>query len=76
MARYIKPVHKNLLSTQSNLTEGMNDRVKKYQQTLDEILQANNIACSFMDVKSLPLTITFKYKIESFTFKKSELTDI
>ena len=76
MARYIKPVHKNLLSTQSNLTEGMNDRVKKYQQTLDEILQANNIACSFMDVKSLPLTITFKYKIESFTFKKSALTDI
>ena len=76
MASYKKPIGENLLSTKTDLTEGMNDRVKKYQQTLDEILQANDVACSFMDVKCLPLSIIFKYKIESFTFKKSVLTEI
>lgn len=50
MAKYKKPIGENLLSTSSDLTAGMSDRVKKYQQTLDEILQANDVACSFMDV--------------------------
>lgn len=76
MAKYIKPLSQNIFTVNNKLLSATTEHSEQISRTLTRILESNQIKCTPKDIVCSPMSVVYKYKVESYDIKKSKLKSI
>ena len=76
MAKYIKPLSQNIFTVNNKLLSATTAHSEQIGKTLTKILESNQIKCTPKDIVCSPMSVVYKYKVESYDIKKSKLKSI
>ena len=76
MAKYLKPLSQNIFTVNNQLLSATTEHSEQIGKTLTKILESNQIKCTPKDIVCSPMSVVYKYKVESYDIKKSKLKGI
>lgn len=76
MAKYKKPLSESIFTVNTKMLSATTEHSEKIGITLTRILDSNGIKCSPKDIVVSPMSVVYKYKVESYNMKKSKLKSI
>ena len=76
MAKYLKPLSQNIFTVNNKLLSATTEHSEQIGKTLTKILESNQIKCTPKDIVCSPMSVVYKYKVESYDIKKSKLKGI
>lgn len=76
MAKYLKPLSQNIFTVNNKLLSATTEHSEQIGKTLTRILESNQIKCTPKDIVCSPMSVVYKYKVESYDIKKSKLKSI
>ena len=76
MAKYVKPLSQNIFTVNDKLLSATTAHSEQIGKTLTRILDSNGIKCSPKDIVVSPMSVAYKYRVESYDIKKSKLKSI
>lgn len=76
MAKYLKPLSQNIFTVNNKLLSATTAHSEQIGKTLTRILESNQIKCTPKDIVCSPMSVVYKYKVESYDIKKSKLKSI
>lgn len=76
MAKYVKPLSQNIFTVNDKLLSATTAHSEQIGKTLTRILESNQIKCTPTDIVCSPMSVVYKYKVESYDIKKSKLKSI
>lgn len=76
MAKYLKPLSQNIFTVNNKLLSATTEHSEQIGKTLTKILESNQIKCTPKDIVCSPMSVVYKYKVESYDIKKSKLKSI
>lgn len=74
--QYKKPISQNIFTVNNNLLTATTKYSEEVGKTIIRVLDSNKIKCVPKSVVSSPMSITYKYALESYDIKKSQLKSI
>ena len=78
MAMYLKPLSQipKIFTVNNNLLSATTAHSEQIGKTLTRVLESNQIECTPKDIICSPMSVVYKYKVESYNIKKSKLKSI
>ena len=76
MAKYVKPLSQNIFTVNDKLLSATTAHSEQIGKTLTRILESNQIKCTPTDIVCSPMSVVYKYKVESYDIKKSKLKSV
>lgn len=74
--QYKKPIHQHLFMVNENLLSANSKYNEEVGKTISRVLASNKIQCIPKDIVPSPMSVTYKYSLESYDIKKSKLKTI
>ena len=76
MAKYVKPLSQNIFTVNDKMLSATTAHSELIGKTLTRILESNQIKCTPTGIVCSPMSVVYKYKVESYDLKKSKLKSV